>query len=284
MISNIDRAPERIRPILADIGDSRRYTLHSHTEFCDGRATMEAFARKAVEAEFTHYGFSPHAPITIPSDCNMHRDNVGRYTDEFNRIVEAYGDKVHFYRSMEIDYLGEECGPAVDYFRSLNLDYTIGSVHFIPCQSGEYVDIDGNFENFKKKMEKYFSNDIRYVVETFYTQSCRMLEAGNIDIIGHLDKIGCNAGYYEPGIENESWYQSLLDDLIDRVVASGVVVEINTRAWGPHQRMFPHVDKWRKLLDAGVPVVVNSDVHVPALINAGRDEAYEMIEALEKGS
>lgn len=271
-----------IHQILADIGDSRRYTLHSHTEFCDGRATMEAFARKAVEDGFTHYGFSPHSPIVIPSPCNMLRDNVARYDDEYRRISEEYGDRVKFYRSMEIDYLGDEWGPAHDYFASLGLDYSIGSVHFLPCQSGEYVDIDGNFENFKKKMDKYFRNDIRYVVETFYQQSCRMVETGGFDIIGHLDKVGCNAGYFQPGIEDEPWYQALLDDLIGRVTDAGVVVEINTKAWHQHSRMFPRIDNWKKLVDAGTRLVVNSDVHVPALINAGRDEAYARLDSIMK--
>lgn len=272
-----------IQKILADICDSRRYTLHSHTEFCDGRATMEAFARKAVEDGFTHYGFSPHSPITIPSPCNMLRDNVARYDEEYRRIRNTYGDRVKFYRAMEIDYLGDEWGPAHEYFASLHLDYTIGSVHFIPCQSGEYVDIDGNFENFRKKMDKYFHNDIRYVVETFYSRSCRMVEAGGFDIIGHLDKVGCNAGYFQPGIESEQWYQALLDDLIHRVTDAGLVVEINTKAWHQHNRMFPHTDKWEKLVDAGIRLVVNSDVHVPALINAGRDEAYAMLDRIAAG-
>lgn len=269
-----------IQEILADICDSRRYTLHSHTEFCDGRATMEAFARKAVEDGFTHYGFSPHSPITIPSPCNMLRDNVARYDEEYRRIRDTYGDRVKFYRAMEIDYLGDEWGPAHEYFASLHLDYTIGSVHFIPCQSGEYVDIDGNFENFRKKMDKYFHNDIRYVVETFYSRSCRMVEAGGFDIIGHLDKVGCNAGYFQLGIESEPWYQALLDDLIHRVTDAGLVVEINTKAWHQHNRMFPHTDKWKKLVDVGIRLVVNSDVHVPALINAGRDEAYAMLDRI----
>lgn len=272
-----------IQEILADIGDSRRYTLHSHTEFCDGRATMEAFARKAVEDGFTHYGFSPHSPITIPSPCNMLRDNVARYDEEYRRIRNTYGDRVKFYRAMEIDYLGDEWGPTHEYFASLHLDYTIGSVHFIPCQSGEYVDIDGNFENFRKKMDKYFHNDIRYVVETFYSRSCRMVEAGGFDIIGHLDKVGCNAGYFQPGIESEPWYQALLDDLIHRVTDAGLVVEINTKAWHQHNRMFPHTDKWKKLVDVGIRLVVNSDVHVPALINAGRDEAYAMLDRIAAG-
>ncbi|MBR6746792.1 MAG: histidinol-phosphatase [Muribaculaceae bacterium] len=270
-----------IKDILVDIGDSRKYTLHSHTEFCDGRATMEAFARKVVESGFTHYGFSPHSPIPIMSPCNMTREKVAVYDEEFNRICDQYGDRVKFYRSMEIDYLGEEWGPSHKYFSRLNLDYAIGSVHFIPNQEGEYIDIDGNFEGFKKKMVKYFNNDIRYVVETFYQQSCKMVEAGGFEIIGHLDKIGCNAGYYQPGIESESWYQSLLNDLIDRVIDSGVVVEINTKAWQQHQKMYPHVEKWCRLIQSGVKIVVNSDAHVPALINAGREEAYAMLDRIK---
>lgn len=269
-----------IKSILADIGSSRRYTLHSHTEFCDGRATMEAFARKAVEEGFTHYGFTPHSPIPIISPCNMLKDNVSRYDREYYRIVSEYGDKVTFYKSMEIDYLGNEWGPANEYFSGLDLDYTIGSVHFIPTQDGQYVDIDGNFEGFKKKMSQHFRNDIRYVVETFYEQSCKMVESGGFDIIGHLDKIGSNAGYFQPGIETESWYQLLLDDLIQRVIDAGLTVEINTKAWGPHQRMFPHTDKWELLVRSGIPIVVNSDVHVPALINAGRDEAYSILDKI----
>lgn len=132
----------------------------------------------------------------------------------------------------------------------------------------------------KKKMVKYFNNDIRYVVEIFYQQSCKMVEAGGFEIIGHLDKIGCNAGYYQPGIESESWYQALVNDLIDRVIDAGVVVEINTKAWQQHQRMYPHVEKWWRLIQSGVEIVVNSDAHVPALINAGREEAYEMLDRI----
>ena len=39
------------------------------------------------------------------------------------------------------------------------LDYRIGSVHFLPCGDG-YVDVDGRFDSFKIKMERFFDNDI----------------------------------------------------------------------------------------------------------------------------
>lgn len=53
------------------IGSDMLYNFHSHTQFCDGRATMAEFAAEAVAQGFTHYGFSPHSPVPIQSPCNM---------------------------------------------------------------------------------------------------------------------------------------------------------------------------------------------------------------------
>ena len=48
-----------------------RYNLHSHTQFCDGHAPMEAMARAASDCGMLHYGFSPHSPICVESGANM---------------------------------------------------------------------------------------------------------------------------------------------------------------------------------------------------------------------
>ncbi len=263
---------------IKEIGDSRRYTFHSHTEFCDGRATMEAFAREAVTRGFTNYGFTPHSPVPIVSPCNILSHNVQRYLNEAQRIKDTYGDKVKFYTSMEIDYLGDEWGPTHPYFDTLPLDYRLASVHFIKSQDGEFVDIDGHFDSFKIKMAKNFRNDLRYVVETFYNQSARMLETGGFDLLGHFDKIGHNAAHFQPGVEEESWYRALVSDLIDMIIDSNVTVELNTKAWKDHHRMFPAPQYLPRLVNAGVPIIVNSDAHVPALIDASRDIAFDMLE------
>ena len=262
------------------LGNSRLYTLHSHTEFCDGRAQMEAFAREAVKCGFTHYGFTPHSPVPIVSPCNMHRNKVETYLGEVERIQREYGDRVRFLSGMEVDYLGDDWGPASDYFQSLPLDYTIGSVHFIPAQDGTLVDIDGRFESFARKMREHFRDDIRYVVETFYIQSIKMVKSGGFDIIGHLDKIGHNASHYSPGIESEHWYVSLAETLIDSVIESGVTVELNTKARKEHGRLFPSELLLKRLVVADVPIIVNSDTHVPALIDASRAEAYAILDGM----
>ncbi|MDE6463136.1 MAG: PHP domain-containing protein [Muribaculaceae bacterium] len=264
------------------ISDERQYTLHSHTEFCDGKADMDSMADAAVAAGMRIYGFSPHSPICIPSPCNMKADDVEPYLARVAEIARRHAASgCRFLAGMEIDYLGPEWGPGSEYFRSLPLDYRIGSVHFIPDQSGEYIDIDGNFESFSRKMSEHFRGDIEYVVETFYSQSREMLKAGGFDILGHLDKVGQNAGYYAPGIEDGSHYRALADEFIGLVIDSGITIELNTKARTRHGRFFPGERYLPRLVEAGVNIIVNSDAHTPEGITASRDEAFAILDSLK---
>jgi histidinol-phosphatase (PHP family) len=252
------------------------YNFHSHTQFCDGRATMREFAAAAIAAGFKHYGFSPHSPIPVESSCNMQRESVRDYIAEVDEIKDS-SCTTRFYASMEIDYLDANWGPAIDYFQYLPLDYRIGSVHFIKNQSGEYVDIDGRYENFAEKMREKFNNDLRYVVETFYAQSIEMVRAGGFDLMGHFDKIGQNASYHCAGVEQEPWYEECVQALISEIAKVHVTVEINTKALAQHGRIFPNERYLAELQKLGVPMVVNSDAHYTDLINAGREYALKLV-------
>jgi hypothetical protein len=42
--------------------------------------------------------------------------------------------------------------------------------------------------------------------------------------------------------------------------------------------VFPGQRYLARLVDANVPIIVNSDAHVPALINAGRAEGFAMLD------
>lgn len=263
------------------IESTDRYNFHTHTQFCDGRTTIENMAKAAVAEGFKHIGFTPHSPICIPSPCNMSPDSVPLYKAEIERMKSLYGDSCRFYTGMEIDYLSPEHGPSSKLYKDYNLDYSIGSVHFIRSQEGDFVDVDGRFDAFCQKMEKHFHNDIKYVVKEFYRASNEMLELGGFDILGHFDKIAQNASYYSPGIEDEKWYCDIVDDYVDRIIDSGIIVEINTKARVEHGRFFPNPRYWKRLLDAKIPLVVNSDAHYDDRLDASRKEAFDMLNDLK---
>lgn len=259
------------------------YNFHTHTPYCDGRAPMEDFVKRALELGYTQLGFSPHSPIPFESSCNMSQADVTSYFDEIQRLRTMCGDRLKIYAGMEVDYV-DDWGPAHPYFASLPLDYTIGSVHFIPSPDNPAtrVDVDGNFENFKKKMSTFFHDDIEWVVTTFFTQMLKMVEAGGFDIVGHFDKILRNASQFREGIDGEAWYKQLVEQLIHAIIARGPVVEINTKAWEREHRFFPHRQWWPALCDARVTLIVNSDAHEPALLHSGRDAAISMLDTLRQ--
>lgn len=261
-----------------DLPVSGRYNLHSHTEFCDGHAPMTVMADAAVAAGMELYGFSPHSPVPFESPCNMCYDDVDNYLDTVRRIREHHaGSGCRFLASMEIDYFQGLTGAASDYFRNLPLDYRLSSVHFIPDFNGEPVDIDGSAERFRRNMSQRFRNDLDYVVDTFYSQSRAMLAEGAFDILCHLDKVAQNAAAYHPGVEEGEHYRACVDAYIADIIASGIIVELNTKARTRLGRFFPRKDILERLVRAGVPVVVNSDAHDPALIDASRAEGLELV-------
>jgi histidinol-phosphatase (PHP family) len=263
---------------LADIVRTcTRYNFHSHTQWCDGRAPIDVMTRAAIDAGMEHWGFSPHSPVPIASSCNMSRESVPEYLAEVKRLQQLYAGKISLYTSMEIDYLGTEWGPAIDYFQELPLDYRIASVHFVESPRDGMIDIDGRPERFIEKMHTNFDDDIRGVVEKFFTQSCRMVEAGGFDIIGHFDKIRHNAGIFSPGIDSEPWYKSLLDNLVSLIISTSITVEINTKSYEQYGVVFPDESLLPRLVEAGVPIVVNSDAHYPDKVDASRNVGLALL-------
>ena len=239
---------------------------------------MEDFVREAVRQGFSAYGFSSHAPLPFPTKWTILREDVGAYLAEARRLRDAYAGQIEIYAGLEIDYLDEEHNPASEYFRNLPLDYRIGSVHLLPAEDGEIVDIDTNPEVFAENMKNRFGGDIRRVVTMYYDRLMRMIELGGIDFVGHADKLSYNASCFRVGILDEPWYRNKVRDYFAWIAQRGLMVEVNTKTYARNGFFYPNRSNFALLKSFGIPVVVNSDAHQPALIDSGRPEALQALE------
>ena len=222
-------------------------TYHSHCNFCDGKAPAEDFVKAAIEAGFHSYGISSHSPLPFETRWSLSKGNVEAYLTEIKRLQEKYAGQIELYVGMEIDYLNDDWGPAVEYFQRMPLDYRIGSVHLVTEeQTGEIMDMDGKFEDFRENLRLVFHDDLRYLVEAYFKASSRMVELGGFDFVAHLDKISMNG--------------SLMDSTLTK---KGM--------------MFPNVKYFKWLKELNIPVMVNSDAHLPQLVNDNRALAFEWL-------
>lgn len=256
------------------ISKTDNYNLHAHSQFCDGRDSMEEIAKAAGDAGMEYFAFTPHSPVNIDSPCNMKISQMDEYLEESSRLMESYSPDMRILTSLEIDYLGDDWGPHIDYFQMLPLDFRLGSVHFVPNQEGVLLDCDGRFERFLQYLKHGYGNDLRYVVEKYFEQVLMMLERGGVDLLGHFDKIAGNASQADPEIENQSWYEALVDDVISHVKGTDVVMEINTKAYADKSRFFPSDRWWNKIIEAEIPLAIDSDAHYASKVTAGREEAF----------
>ena len=267
--------------LLTDITDrTDRYNFHSHSQFCDGKASVEEIITAAYDKGFEVWGVSPHSPIPIGSPCNMKRTDMPAYLDEMNRLKATYQDKMQLLTALEVDYLNRDFGPHLDYFINLPLDYRIGSVHFVPNQDGIPLDCDGSSKRFARYLKEGYQGDLRYVVERYFEQVLTMLELGGFELLGHFDKIIGNACEVDPAIENQHWYEALILDVIRLSKETGVVVEINTKAIEARKRFYPASRWWPLLKEAQIPIAVNSDCHHSDLTDIGRPTALDTLARL----
>lgn len=255
--------------------------LHSHSQYCDGHATVHELAAAAHKAGMGVWGVSPHAPIAVWSDCNMKREDVPAYLADVEALKREYNGRMHVFTGMEVDYLSREFGPHIDYFQELPLDFRIGSVHFVPDQKGEQHDCDGSAANFARKLHDYYRDDLDYVVKRYFEQVLNMIDLGGFDLLGHFDKIAGNASAACADIEERGWYADLVADVIDAAVSRGLTAEINTKAIYDRQRLYPTERWWPLMREKGLDIVISTDCHYPEKADLGYAETQSRLASMK---
>lgn len=250
---------------------------HSHCSFCDGKAPAEEFIKSAIAAGFTSYGVSSHAPLPFEARWALKKELVSAYLDEMERLRQKYQNDIKLYVGMEIDYLNDQQNPAMDYFQQLPLDYRIGSVHLIYAPNGKIVDTDTSPENFKQILEDDFQGDLKQLVLAYFNASMRMVELGGFDFVGHADKISYNAGLCDSSLVEQGWYKDKLIEYFTFIAERGVMVEVNTKAYSKKGCFFPNRQNFRLLKELNIPVLVNSDAHLPELVNDSREIVLNLL-------
>lgn len=258
---------------------------HTHSTYCDGKASPREMVDFAVAHGFTALGFSGHSPLPFENTYSI--TDYDGYCREVRALQKEYQDRIAISLGLEFDYVPgmlEDFSPLIEQG---HLDYTIGSVHLIPVPGTTPRDgndlwmIDGpHYERYDEGLNRLFGGDIRAGVRAYFHQQNAMLERNRPTILGHPDKIAMHnrSRYFK---EDEPWYEELALETLSLANELDIIVEVNTRGiykgrhpdYYPSRRLIKAMQQWR------IPVIVSTDAHAPEDL-LRTEGAYEYLAAI----
>ncbi|MCK9421116.1 MAG: histidinol-phosphatase [Bacteroidales bacterium] len=277
--------------------------LHTHTCFSDGSDEPLKYVQAALDQGMTSLGFSDHSPLPFENKFALRENQVNNYCNtilslknQFSPHSELICDLhspnydlssiqhpafcINIFLGLEADFI-PGASLSFSYLReTYPLDFLIGSVHLV--RNGDPLDlwfIDGpNPATYDEGLNKLFGGDIRKGVTAYYRQINEMLTTGKMDILGHLDKIKMhNRGRLFS--EEEPWYLALVDETLDLVKKSGVIIEVNTRGIYKQRSntTFPGPVILKRIHRLDIPVILSSDAHSPEELTRQFSETKSML-------
>lgn len=249
-----------------------RSTAHAHTTFCDGQNSTEEMAAAALARGFVSMGFSEHAPQRIDPKYGM-ADEEG-YIREVRRLQAEYEGRMAVYLGAEQDLYGQ--------IERAWYDYVIGSVHYF-VHGDEFCAIDGPREALDRAYRDWFHADGLCFARAYYEQVLRCVGCVKPDIVGHLDLFRKHNGAQGRYVRTDSpAYRRVALDALRQIRESCALLEVNTGgiARGYMDTPYPEaflLAAWREM---GGRVILGSDCHAAAQVDAGYEQALALLEGL----
>ena len=71
-----------------------RGDFHTHTNFCDGKASAEEMVRAAIDLGMTHIGITTHSHTDFDTSYCIPKERIEEYRREIARLKEEYRDTI----------------------------------------------------------------------------------------------------------------------------------------------------------------------------------------------
>ncbi len=266
-----------------------RCSLHGgHSgSYCDhARGTLREVIEAAVQAGYSVFGVSEHAPRTEERflyDEEKRREWTARhveglfveYIDEVARLADEYADRIVLLRGYECEVVPEAEHVAImDRWRARGaFEYRVGSVHYV-----EEISIDGADEDFVRALDLH--GGIEPLAIAYYDRVTQMVCDLRPEVVGHLDLIRKNGVRH--GLRDTPAIAAAARRTLEAVEAHGGILDLNTAGWRKGLGSpYPAPVLVREAATMGIPFCFGDDSHGPDDVGFGLDDARRYL--LENG-
>jgi histidinol-phosphatase (PHP family) len=237
-------------------------------------ANVDRYRAVAEERDISELGCSEHiyrfAQALEIWQHPLWRESARDDLDEYAGFIREETD---LKLGIEADFIVGREDRIANLLEERDWDYVVGSVHFV----GEHaVDHDG-FEVWDHRSQRPDELWRRY----FRTLG-EAARSGLFDILAHPDLIKYWGPARRPVPEGD--LRRFYELAMDGIAESQIAIEVSTAGLRKHVReIYPAPAFLEMCLDAGCPVALSSDAHVPADVGRDYEAALELLESLGVG-
>lgn len=242
--------------------------LHTHTVYADGKNTPEEMIQAAIKKGFHTLGFSEHG-FAKHDECSVRPEKEPIYRNEITELKKKYEGQI----DILLGYEHEFYSPLSKY----EYDYFIESVHAVKCGE-EIIMVDATRDMLVNAINNYFSGDPYKMCREYFRTVSQSCVNNDALIIGHIElnmKFNENRDIFndeDPGYLKDAY------EMLDTVVKSGMLVEINTGAISRGYRKEPYPGRCilRKLREMGGRIIITSDCHNADWLDCGFEQSVNI--------
>jgi histidinol-phosphatase (PHP family) len=229
----------------------------------------ERYRTVATERGITELGVSEHIHRFRQSlaiwDHGWWRDNARDDVDAYCEFVRSETD---LRLGIEADFIPGREDRTQSFLEARDWDYVVGSVHFV---GEEAVDHDG-YDIWDR------GSDPERVWRRYFEMVGEAARSGLFDILAHPDLVKV-WGPNRPRPDGD--LRRFYDVAMDGIAESRIAVEVSTAGLRkPVGEIYPARPFLEMCLDAGCPVALSSDAHVPEHLGHGYEAALELLDDL----
>lgn len=236
-------------------------------------ANAERFREAAEERGIAELGVSEHIHrFHAALDVWDHPFWRQQAADDLDEYVEFVREETDLRLGIEADFVPGREERLRDLLDRFEWDYVIGSVHFLRDRA---VDMPGAFdvwdrgESADKVWRRYFETIAEAALSGMY------------DVMAHPDLVKVwGKGRPVPDRDPRHYYEPAVEAFAE----SGVAVEISTAGLRkPVAELYPSQSFLEMVVDAGCPLALSSDAHIPEHVGFAYDEALKALESVGVG-
>lgn len=229
--------------------------LHTHSNYCDGKNTIENTVKKALDLGFDSIGFSSHSTMPHKNSYSMTLDGEKEYKKDLENAKKKYENQIEILSGIEYDLYSIN---DLDYY-----DYVIADVHHLKVNN-TLVDMDVRTpRKVKEIINEFFDGNAMNYVKCFYETTALLSQLKKADFVGHFDIIEKHVEKEFLFDINSKEYKDLQTFAIENVVNKIPVFEVNTGAISRGYRTtpYPSIFVLKEIKRLGGQITISSDCH-----------------------